>query len=51
MARSLASRFTMVGAAKNDIPGHLPKRAAISSVPLEGGDAIMQAQASHKRAA
>jgi len=31
MARSSASRFTMVGAAKNDIPGQRPSRAAISS--------------------
>ena len=31
MARSAASRFTMMGAAKNDIPGQRFRTAAISS--------------------
>jgi hypothetical protein len=31
MAGSSASRFTMVGAAKNDIPGQRARSAAISS--------------------
>ncbi len=42
MAGSPASRFTMVGAANNDMPGQRPRRAAISSpsTPPECGTTL-----------